>query len=519
MFTNLLSNLPASNISTTIETITSFKLTVRTPIQGRRDIENICSALNGISTRDSFELIIEAGESLFKSSCANFDTLTMDTFYDEAIELGEVVATINITKNKNQNTISVYSAKAFEKYLLSEDITSILTTVTSILEDKLHFDYLGNPVEFSTQTISFGQSLSNVTTFLRERRSIITDFKEGTSFSGVPNFKLLPDDFHLHHNPNAASTQKFFHFTCGLLSLIYLANVSELDHSNKFSFRINGYRAVYIENVSHEYIAENSQMLYKIYCWVYHASNVTDRLGLARNVLSLHLDSTGLPTFNQPVWDAIQSNYKIYLQGNIESYLEVKGKIAELLIDAISKTNQLSDNLLDSLKNNALAIVTFLITVVLINGVKDLSISAVFSISYLSVVVILVIFSGIWLYLMRKDVEDRFATASTNLGNILRRNYTAILTDAEIEQSITPVIIENKSHLEGQIKKYSRWWAVMLGAFLLLYLFGFIFHKINFTNENKESNRKESRSQTHFQEDSENITPKAGEKDFIGPRI
>lgn len=494
MLNSFISSLFGSQLKTVLETVTSFKLVYTQNIQDQHPINDACTALTNLFPRDEFEILIEAGDSLFRATSLNPDQTELNAFSIDAIDIGEITVSLTISKKIINNAVSIYFAPAFEQYLLTEDITSVLSTLTANLNDTLHFELNSGADNFQTQTISYGLNPLGTLPPTLARDTIIANFRESASFNGIPNFQLIPNDFHIRAPANNSPTQEFFSFACGLLSLTYLANVSELNSANELSFRIYGYKAVEARNVDRQYLINNSQMLYKIYRWVYDTDNITDKLGLARNVISLHLDSSGMPVFNQAVWDAIQSNYKIYLKGNIESYLEVKGKIAELLIEAIGKTNHLLENLLDSLKNNALIIVTFLITVVVINGVKDLSAASIFTIPYLIVTLVLAGFSGAWLFLMRKDVRDRFEISSDALANVLRRNYSGVLSSDEIDRSINPSIAENKIQLEKQVKKYTTWWIVMLGSFILIYLLGFFLHSLSTRQEIKESTHQRNTS-------------------------
>ncbi|WP_311965965.1 hypothetical protein, partial [Acinetobacter baumannii] len=62
-------------------------------------------------------------------------------------------------------------------------------------------------------------------------------------------------------------------------------------------------------------------------------------------------------------------------------------------------------------------------------------------------------------------------------------NYIGVLTNDEIDRSINPAITENKKQLDQQVKKYTTWWVVMLGSFVVFYLLGFFLHSISSTQK------------------------------------
>lgn len=455
------------------ETFTFFKVSYTHIIQDRSPIDKICGLLNNLSTRDRFELHIEAGETLFKINTLPTASHSVDEFVIDAVDVGSIEVSLTVTKKVLNDTVSIYLLDAFQKYLLESRLSNILENLSHHLKNTLHFEVKEHILQLETKTLSFSHESSGNGTIITRRPQLVSNIKQNTSLSGVSALSLLPDDFHTLSSTSAQNMQRFFARICALLSLAYLANVAELNDAGELSIRMYGYKAVILNDLEEAYLVTNAEMLYKIYQWVYDTDTVADRLGLARNVLSLHLDIQGLPVLNQSVWDAIHSNYQIYLKGNIESYLEVKGKIAELLLESATKTSQLSENLLESLKNNALIIITFLLTVVVVNGIKDLSVAAIFSVPYLIVTLVLVISSGTWLMLLRRDALDRFDDATASLTNILQTNYGGVLLLDEINQSLQPTIIANKRQLRTQLTKYSKWWKGMLGAFAVLYLLSF----------------------------------------------
>jgi len=497
MIAELIASTPQAVLITIQETFSSFRLIYSCPVNSPLPIETACAALQEISARDTFELLIEAGDSLLKFNDLPVDLTPVAAFFEEARELGDINIDLNIKKNKIDNAISVYSVSALEKYITSAKLSSILQALSSILEEAIHFEVKENTTEFHTQTISFSRSRTSAALNFSERKLQMASIKENTSFSGVQNLALLPNDFHIQLPREELPLQKFCMFLCGLLALASLCNVSQLNQDDKFSIRMYGYKAIALDNLDRNYLLENSAMLYKIYRWVYDTDTVTDRLGLARNVISLHLGPNGLPVLNAALWDAIHSNYQIYLKGNIESYLEVKGKIAELLLETIEKTNQFSENLLDSLKNNVLIILTFLLTVVVINGVKDMSVAAVFSIPYLIVTTVLILCSCAWLILIRRDAEERFNAASASLADVLHTNYAGVLLTDEINRSLQPAITKNKTQLTRQLNKYSSWWKWMLGLFALIYYLGYVGFILFDAKNNKPSATTEKKANEH----------------------
>src|SRR5690606_16496348 len=149
------------------------------------------------------------------------------------------------------------------------------------------------------------------------------------------------------------------------------------------------------------------------------------------------------------VWSAIQSNYQIYLKGNIQSYLEVKNKIGELILESSARAYSMVDELLDSLKNNAFILLSFILTVVVVNGLKDSGESVVFSDPYLLIVILLSVVSAFWLLMTKSEVLKRYENAASNLSDILKANYAKILMSEEIDSLVNPIISKNRAYLHA----------------------------------------------------------------------
>jgi Na+/melibiose symporter-like transporter len=145
---------------------------------------------------------------------------------------------------------------------------------------------------------------------------------------------------------------------------------------------------------------------------------------------------------------------------------------------------------LESLKNNILVLLTFLLTVVLVNGLKDNGYKMVFSDGYLAIVLILTLVSVLWLAMTLLETNKRFESASTTIKDILKLNYRKVIMESEIEDVVNPVIDKNRVYLKSQLKRYSIWWSVLLVVFAVSFATGnWYFTKPENKNQNAELNK------------------------------
>lgn len=453
------------------ETLDSVKLKVKLSDSMNDFVLKLFDELKTLSNRDRFELFFEvSGNHVKIADCSSGSLKRIKDHLAEFKDEPEFEIELNIEKTKVDSVISVYFLEVFGRFLSSEKLLDLINTISSKVEHQLFLEVFSTIDRFGTSGIQFYQAASGVgnhtETIESPRLKKLELFGENATSANIC-IKLLPSDFYLTTQSEYPAINDFFRKACSVLSVIFLSNSSELKSNDELKYKINGYRAVICDGVAPDELSEKCELLHKIYAWAYEGGNNSDKLGLVRNVISLHLDTDGKIKIDNDVWEAIQSNYQIYLKGNIQSYLEVKNKIGELIIESTSKTYAMADELLDSLKNNAFILLTFLLTVVVVNGLKDAGETNVFSNAYLAIVVLLSVISAIWLFMTRIEVMNRYDSASSTISVVLNLNYNKILMESEIDECVKPVIKRNREYLESQAARYTKWWLGMLLVFVV----------------------------------------------------
>lgn len=456
------------------ETIDSLRIDIEPNQPMQTFVEELFNELKSIPVRDSFELFFDISGNqvaISNTSDSSYKKLInhiCDNDVDDPYEIG-----IKIRKNILDSTVSIYFFDTFVNYVLSEKLTNIFITLAKILNEKLLFEVFSKTKNFYSNSMFFFQSgtqiITSCFTGVKDRNTRVEMLKENVNFSGF-DIKILPDDFNLEVKSENGLLNDFFCRAKAVLSLISISSSSGFIENEKFKYKINGYKTVCCDAIDYNELAGSCETLYRIYSWTYEGGNNIDKIGLVRNVLSIHLDSNGQIKFDNDAWEAIQSNYQIYLKENIESYLEVKNKIGELVIDSISKTYAMADELLDSLKNNALAIITFIMTVVLVDGFKDNGFTTIFSTKYLIVVLIISILSLIWLIMIKTETINKFNFATNTIKSVLILNYSKVIMENEINSIVDPIVQKNKDYLYGLVKKYSCWWYSLLLVFSSIFI-------------------------------------------------
>ncbi|MDP2164901.1 MAG: hypothetical protein Q8K21_11935 [Hydrogenophaga sp.] len=432
-----------------------------------------------LPARDRFEVTISVdGEAASASDDGEGSRAKINALFELAsIVRAEVAFRVIIRKLVRDNFLSVYDLEAFGHYLINEPIKQVLEAISARLDGHINLECNGLSKPGGSASLQFvpegysGPMMAALSSATRERT--IALFKE-TSFSTTLPATLIPLDFQLDFPLGRPIIDEFFRRASAVLSAAYLCNNLELDLNNNLTYRLAGYKVLEEKQVSVVALANAHEVLSKIANWAYDAGGSTDKVGLARNVLSLHASS--LPELvGQPhVLNAILSNYQIYLKDNVSAYLDVRNRMAELLLESIAKTHALVESLLDSVRNGMLVVFTFVLTVVVVNGLKDTNVQVIFSGQYLWIVIVIALLCTIWIHHACKDVVARFDSATQITRQLLQDSYRNVLIEDEINQHTNATFLSNGNHLKDQIKKYQRLWYQVSAILVLAFAIGHI---------------------------------------------
>lgn len=435
-------------------------------------ITKFIDELKTISNRDQFELFLVISGNNEKITDTSKQSLTLLlTHINENDLFDEFEIELIVRKTIINSTLSIYFIDSFFNGLISSPPENVLISLSRNIDKYISFEVFSTIQEFYSRGMLFfpsGIAINNVFTPPKKRQSQLEMSRDNCG-ALVQSINLLPSDFYLEVESEIDEINDFFYKLSSVLSLSFISNSLSFAVNECICYKMNGYKTVLCDNFAIDELVKNGKLLYKIYSWIYEGGNSVDKLGLVRNVLSIHLDSNGKIRFDNEAWEAIQSNYQVYLKDNIQSYLEIKNKIGEFIIDATTKTYSMADELLESLKNNVLVLLTFILTVVLVNGLKDNGSATVFSNSYLLVVIILSLVSAFWLIMSRTETMNRFDSTSETIKDILKLNYDKVIMEGEINSIVDPIISKNRAYLASQLSRYTYWWSGLLILFVLTF--------------------------------------------------
>ena len=343
--------------------------------------------------------------------------------------------------------------------------------------NKLSFEVFDESIEsFGSQTIAFvkyGDIYNFSENYKREK--IRYNIKLSCHVIGISS-TVLPSDFFLRSQWNKCCIPQIFNTLCNLLSLAYLADYAELTLENKLIFAFHGYKII-----KGEWQVEQCGAFdfYKFFHFSFESDNSSDKLGVVRNIFSLHSSSDGILQPSDACYQAILSNYNIYLKKNVEQYLKLKDSISDYILQSLSKTNGLIDSYISSFRNNVITVFSFFISIVIVNGLKDHGIHNLISFDVFVVLLCLLILSVLWLRMSHSDIVSRYNYTLETLQHNLNVSYSAILCSEELASSLEPFLSQNKFFFENRIKQYTIYWTAVLVVTFSVFCIGLYYKKFD----------------------------------------
>ncbi|MBZ4191721.1 hypothetical protein [Niabella beijingensis] len=441
---------------------------------------------NFLSDRDNLHLSIVFGNAdaiVFQSERADFDTLCK-SLEDESLYLedGESI-TIDIIINKlvRDTVCSIYDIDTFVKTIGQVDANQFFSIFSRLLTSDrcVNFKVFNLDFTFYSSSISFSSLESDFKLLGHTRRDEQFEaFVAHCHFTNIENFRLLPSDFKLLDPSKVRrDLNEIFERYLNLLSIISLFDITSVK-GDVVEFKINGYKSIKgIAKIS-ELVGNGYAEYHEIFEWVYTGGNLSDKIGLARNIISLHFIENGKLKLQGHPFQSVKSSYKVYERQNIKQYIEIRNKIADQLIDFNNRANKVIETFASGFQKSALALVTFYFSAIAIKVLGSGNFVNVFTFDMTILSVSFLAGSFIYFLVARWEVKEqrkRFIASYENL----KVRYTDLLEKEDIQR----ILINDKDFngdvkfINDKLKNYTKLWLSFLGILLLATLFLFaIYH-------------------------------------------
>lgn len=366
--------------------------------------------------------------------------------------------------------------KAYDKYFINKFLVVNLFDKHEVVSNQFFYIRSVYP-NFGENEIQDCKSTNDRESLLQEK---IECRDKVSHFVNADQYGFIPECFNFN--------KKFFlsdHFSYlrSIFNLIFLSDYSNINE-NRLNFKIKGYKTLNCElNTKLPNEVENE--LCAIYDWVYSDGPFVDKIGIARNVVSIHIKDENISTLEVGTCHSAQSGYDLYLKDNVKQYIEVKNKIADVLYTQSEKASGIVKDMFTMFKTSMWTFLSFFLMSFLVKVIeKKTELKSLYQILNfnLATSVIgfsLVIISIFYLFFARKEVSDEMKRLDNKYMEIENR-YKDLLNEKDLEKILKQSNVDGRSAQEIEIayineKKslYTKYWiliiVVLIGILLIPY--------------------------------------------------
>lgn len=302
--------------------------------------------------------------------------------YDDSQHLRIV---LNVSQRVQNGEIRILDPDCLFTWLSAQEVPALIAQFSELLgsNSRIIFVHEEFSQPFGSGTFTFAplaHSLLNVGSHsLGDRESLALARRECVTTDW--NSSVFPEDFRAVSSDNEGPAGRVFARIENFLAVSSLADAVVKAGGNSFIVRVKGHRMQ--EQVIHWSDIPDSRnvVLQQVYDWVYHlrsAGPLTDRLGLARNFISLHWKD-GIFRLDPRVVPAIKAGYELYLKKNLKDFVEIRSKVTGFILEIEGKAAKSVENAVSNLEKNFYGIATFITSVLLIKVLQDKSFSGAFN--------------------------------------------------------------------------------------------------------------------------------------------
>lgn len=455
--------------------------------------DTLLASLPPVSVRDSWRLrmLSEAEEDLFDIRKGNdidtvYDTNKLQPYIDSNVRL-----VYTLDKSNTDGVLTVYDLHHFLLYIKDLTVTGFYNAVYKNMHERLVMEIWGDDYElFETASISVikrGEVIPSIE-FEKEKRKRTDICGQHCQWTTkLPN--LLPDDLHIIECKKGGELASLFKQACLLLSVCYVADFSSVEKSS-WKIRISGFKTLITEgkkpkvsDLAHNEASVNQW--FDIYDWCYTGGYTSDRLAIARNIISLNCYDNSLLKLNESTLGAIKSNFRIFELDSVRQYIKVRKEVSNDLLALQDKINTIVDGFTGDFRKSVVGLGTFFLTLVVVRVVAGGHWYEPFS---NQIIVLSLLFLGLSLIVLiysRKTLVKKEQLYYKHYGQ-LRERYEQLLSKEEadkiFEDDDPNKLGTHSNYIQWQKKTYTWIWALTLLGFFFFLLIAWCHNLLETTN-------------------------------------
>jgi hypothetical protein len=459
------------------ENFAHFEAKVIGNLQQSIDPIGLGSELSSLMDGEVISLSLAAFDNaiVFENGCQQ-----LSVFCDEVHELFApygtdlaVTLTVRIVKpSANSRIIPIHRLDWFQNYVMSQSIMDLLSTFSKYFGGiGLQFYLHDHPdFRFESTSISFcGEAVEQPKKqeWRVERRNSI---KSQCHFENSAYVNLIPDDFYFQ----VKFPQEFseigirLHLLCEALTLASLLDISKIV-DGALEYKLNGYKARTGKHyLGNEEFFKSFDTYFRIYQWIYEGGSLADKIGVSRNILSLHFISADSMELEGDPFHAIISGFNIYQKQNVKQYIEIRNKVMEQLVDLTGKAAKISEGFIANFQKSTFSFLSFFTSVLLLRLLGKGAEGPVFSTTTFVLTMVFLALSLVYLFLTSWEFNTELIRLNSNYTSMKRR-FLDLLNQSDIDRILgyDSEFNEAKTQVLMKRKMYRGFWLLMILGFLV----------------------------------------------------
>lgn len=358
-----------TNASCYKEIIPEFSCGYKIRKENLPTVQELMDFLSSIPEQDEIEITFDAEDHICSVDRAiwidNYENFVQDVYDDD-----EIKASILIKKHIVNEVLFVYNLKSFDEFLTDLKIEEAFLNFVDLFKkcgEHIVFRLLATNGTLHTKTVAFSDN-NVVWKEDEDRGKLLKKCEDACVFLDRGRINLVPQDFEIEviDGEEFEGITELFEKLERILSYIYVANTASI---------VNGVAVLQFDPSSNGHQFSLDQLSYnsaipKIYDWIFREDGCVDKASIARKIINIHCHtSEDILSIDDAILNSIKSNYVIYQNDHVNQYIEMKNKLSEFIVDSVSKIQELSHDIADAFRNNLIAVMVFMLTVILTDSI------------------------------------------------------------------------------------------------------------------------------------------------------
>lgn len=184
------------------------------------------------------------------------------------------------------------------------------------------------------------------------------------------NPKITPENLFLWgESISSIESNNIFEILSTYMSLVIFSNNVKKEE-NDYHFFFNGVNSIALKINFEKDTRLILREVHDLFHWVFEDTGAVAKISIIRNIFTTNGFTELEQAFSQETIYAIESNHQLYQEDNVKQYFEIKNKVVDFIFGLSNKMCESYDSYYNSNKINLVAILSYIVTLVVIRGMS-----------------------------------------------------------------------------------------------------------------------------------------------------